>query len=436
MTLSFGTYSVHVTLKNLESGHLNYTYASLSGGNLNNGALGFKVVINGKELKVTSDLIGGYKIYYWQQGDDIYISDDIYEVLIATEKFEIDTNDLRYFERHGYLLCDRTFRRGLYRLSPCSTLVVNEKGLTVASNWTLGNVIRQPDERKYVDAVRSAVDESLGQLQGAKEKIILCFSGGTDSLYLAKRMMALSIDFDIVFWTTDHQALKTAKKGAKLINKDLIVIDVSDYSKELQKVVSKEMFFDKHYSRIHYVGCQKIVEKYGSGVILVNGQNSDSILTYGPSETKFTSYWKRYFMYGENYFIKWIYKTIIEIGFRRRFIVPKTEGDMNRALLDNFKYCLILDKNEPSEYQKYLDNFLKEIKDKIFFSNQNNLWMYIKTITHITGSDTQVCVNSARHFGFQLLLPFATENFMRAALAYKDDRKELQMPKYVLKNDK
>lgn len=434
MQLVFGNINAHVSLQGLSEDNMNFSLTSLGGVNLcNRGEVGFSVNYDGKSLCIMNDIIGGYHIYYWQIGKEVNISDDIYEVLVATGDFPINSHEKRYFDRHGYGLADRTFREGLFRLPPSSTLIVNEKGLRVESNWPLGEIDRTPDVRKYKEAVQQAVDDSLSQLLNSKKKIVLCFSGGKDSLYLAKRMQDLGIDFDLVYWTISEEAQQTAERGAKLLGKNLIIMDVSDCNKELQSVIENEMYFDHHYSRIHYVGCQAIVKRYGHEVILVNGQNSDSILTYGPSETKRTSYWKRYLMYGNSYIRKWIYKTIIELGFRRRFVIPQSYEDLNRSLLDNFKYCMILDKNEPTEYREYLNECIRKITQRTKFSNQNNLWMYIKTFTHIYGSDCQVVTNSARHFELDLLLPFSTEAFMRAALTFKDDQIELRHPKYALR---
>lgn len=433
MELNFGSFCVHVNLAGYKEGNINFIHTSCGGGILTNGELGFSVTTELTRIIVKNDIIGGYHIYYWQKGNDIFISDDVYEVIVSTSELPIDENEKRYFDRHGYGLADRTFRQGLYRLPPFSTLTVDEKGFEVKNNWTLGHIERTPDETKYKEAVQAAVDKSLNMLKHTNRKVLLCFSGGVDSLYIAKRMISLGIEFELLYWSISKETLQTAEKGARILGMPLVVLDVSNYSKELQNVVAKEMFFDNHYSRIHYVGCQEILKKYGTNVVLVNGQNSDSILTYGPSETKFTSYWKRYLMYGKGYIRKWIYKTIIEIGFRRRFVLPRTEEDKDRALLDNFKYCLILDKNEPQTYSDYLNERIKEIKSRIFFSSQNNLWMYLKIHTHIYGSDCQVVVNSARHFGLNLLMPFSTEEFIKAALMYKDDERELQCPKYVLK---
>ncbi len=436
MVIIFKDINVHLFLKRQTEESLNYTCSSLGGwgkSSLVQGAVGYTLIYDKTKLTISNDIIGGYHIYYWQRGKDIYVSDDIYEVLVLTRDFPVDKNEKTYFDRHNYGLADRTFRKGLYRLPPYSTLIISDKGLFVNNNWSLGCVERKSDEFQYKLAVNEAVDNSLAMLQKNKKKILLCFSGGADSLYLAKRMIKLGIDFELLYWSINKKAQKTAERGAKVLGKPLVIMDVSNYTKELQDIVSNEMYFDHHYSRIHYVGCQEIVKKYGTNVVLVNGQNSDSILTFGPSETKFTSFWKRYLMYGQNNFRKWIYKSIIEIGFRRRFFIPMTEEEKERAFLDNFKYCLILDKTESQEYKNYLIEVINDIKRKINFSSQNNLWMYLKLFTHISGSDSQVVINSARHFGLDLLMPFSTEAFIKAALTYKDDLKELYSPKYALK---
>lgn len=433
-TLQIGKIKLHIFLRKAKEKGNGYSFLTFDAdGAFNNGALGYTVKLNEDKVIIKNDVIGGGRIYYWQKGNDLFITDDNQTVIDMCHDFEIDENEYRYFKKHRCCTGNETFYKGVHKLQPAGELTVSKDGFQVRSYWHFAQITRNPNADSYKNAVRHAVDNSLLLLKNTSKKVILCFSGGTDSSYIANRMLALGVDFETAFFYSKKidGEYKMAKAKAAKFGKDLYPANCDLDDTSLKDEIKVSTYFDTHNAVNYYLGIQGIIKHYGNDIVLVNGQNSDSILTYGPSETKRTSYWKRYFLYGKSMFRKKLYCGIISIAFRKHFSVPQTENDFIHAFFDNFKYCAILDNENSKEYDSWVESKLKGIQEQKNFSSLNNLLMYLKMFTFSQGSDTQIVISSLR--GAQVLMPFSTASFIEAALMFKDDKKELINPKYVLK---
>ena len=227
--------------------------------------------------------------------------------------------------------------------------------------------------------------------------------------------------------------MRVAREKAKKLGKELLVIDITDKQEEnIEEAIRRKMFFDRHYSKIHFYGVAELVKKWGTDIVMINGQNSDSILSFGPSETKLTSYLKRYLLYGNSYFVKSLLAKIISVTFKINLVYPPHTVEKLISFYDNFKYCLLYDGRD-KEYIGYLKEKILSFQEKFNFSDLNNFYMYLKLFSFVQGSDNQIVIQSAKHWGVQLVMPFTNSDLVQATLKYKDDRKELHKPKYVLK---
>ena len=219
--------------------------------------------------------------------------------------------------------------------------------------------------------------------------------------------------------------------------KDGVSYSEKDFEKamkaeNIEEAIRRKMFFDRHYSKIHFYGVAELVKKWGADIIMINGQNSDAILSFGPSETKLTSYLKRYLLYGNSYFVKSLLAKIISATFKINLVYPPHTVEKLISFYDNFKYCLLYDGRD-KEYTGYLKEKILSFQEKFNFSDLNNFYMYLKLFSYVQGSDNQIVIQSAKHWEVQLVMPFTNSDLVQATLKYKDDRKELHKPKYVLK---
>lgn len=507
-TLTYGNFTVHLHISSCVADGDGFIF-QFGIGDTSLQSYG-RMLISNDMLSIESNIFGGKRIYYWNKEYDLFVTDDVFRFLSEDDlkKFEIDEFENEYFNRHGYTSGDSTRWEKIKKIAPSSLFTVDKNGINIQSTWKLNDIKNTPNDAAFKESIYESVINTLKPLANSNRPIVLCFSGGKDSTYLAKIMNHLGIHYDMAFFRdytlkVNNKEFIKANKQAGLLGKQLKVIDITnlkDY--ETEERIRLFNIFDKHYCRYHFYGLEELKKQYGSNLIIVNGQNADSILSYGPSEEKMTSLMKRYLLYGSNTFLKKMFAAAIGFAFRKKFKVPESDTERLCAFYDNFKYCLLLDKDNSPSYTTWL-------KDKIFYltksatgkaldvkymylksqsymqssdcqvvvcgggrcassngnegcnassvavqkyenravpsqvcteagslveiaSDYNAKLMKIKVFTFMQGPDAQVVTQSADDSGIDLIMPFSTPQIMQATLRYKEDRKELNKPKYAL----
>jgi asparagine synthetase B (glutamine-hydrolysing) len=396
---------------------------------------------HGDSIVIHNDLCGLFRLYYWQDLNVIYITDNVFSFMNNDDldSMERHIHETYYFEKHHYSSGDSTFYKKIKKIPPSGILKMNRDGLSISLSYSFAQIERTPNEALFRESIRESVVASLKPLQEYQGKIILCYSGGTDSHYIATLLQTMNIDFELAYFlnTSSLPSLKEKKngiKGAKKLGKQLHFINISqDINPQVEDAIKEKMYFDKHFSKSHFYGIADIVKKWGNNIILINGQNADSILSYGPSEKKITSLMKRYLLYGNCHMFKMLIARIISVVFNVPFSIPKSKIHRAHSFYDLFKYCLLYAKCDSKEFIDYIDNKILTIEKELSFSSENNLFMYLKLFTHIQGSDSQVVIQSAKFWNIKLLMPFSTSDILFATLKYKDDCKEMIKPKYILR---
>ncbi len=371
----------------------------------------------------------------------VYITDDVFaffseKELVARAKNE---NECRYFDKHGYTSGDATRWTEIHKLPPCGVMRIDREGIRVETEWPLEGVPNTPDRIAFRRAIDSAVEALLLPLKEDMRPKVLCYSGGVDSDYLARMLCRLGIDFFPVFFRdgrirTHDREIRNARRKAARLGKELQVFDLTDcHSEETERAIVRMGLFDRHYAHCHFYGAEEVVRRWGPDAIMINGQNADSILSFGPSEPKFTSWLKRYLLYGKSLTVKRMIALAIGTAFGMRLKVPVAERDRLRCFYDNFKYCVLDDAGEAASYKEYLNGKIDQLRSRQSFVSENNLRAWLKVFSFIQGSDTQVVVQSTGRCGLELLLPFTQLCIVEATLRYKEEHRELYKPKYVLK---
>lgn len=430
-----GNLKIHIKVSHLYCDSADYYYNTTSAFTHD------AYIYNGSDsLVIKNDICGLFRLYWWQEGANIYITDSLYSFMNQEQmnQLTIDDNEYAFYKKCRCTSGDCTYFQQIKKIAPASTLKIDESGWSINTSYDLFRIYNEPDYKKYASSIFEAVKLSIKKLRSFDGRIILCYSGGVDSHYLSVVMTKEDIPFELVYFDNNligKSGLIKAQRGAEKLGKELYVINTPDGpTDDMREIIHREMMFDAHESIIHYYGIKGIVEKWGNNVVIVNGQNSDAILSYGPSETKSTSMMKRYLLYGHNNLLKYIFAFIIGIAFKRKFKIPKTDIEQELAFYNNFKYCLFIDKAE-SQLNKHIISKLTKINEDSLLRKINNLWMYIKCHTYIQGADSCVVVQSANHFNVRVLMPFACKEIIACVLRYKDNKIELFKPKYPLKCD-
>lgn len=398
------------------------------------------VEISEKKTVISTDIFGGNRIYYFSDGRNVTITDNIFRYFSEEElnNLTIDPNEKHYFNKHGYTSGFGTVYKEIKKTPPCSSLIIDTNGLMLKSNWNFQHIENIPDRDSFVKEVHESVLKELSVLRGVDRPVVLCFSGGVDSSYLEVVLQELNIDHMLVFFkdasvAANRKEIAKAREKAQSFGKKLVEIDIrGKHDVKIEEELRKFNYFDRHYGRLHMYGVREISNRYKNAII-VNGQNSDSILSFGPSEDKMSSYVKRYFIYGRNRILKSLYGNIIGALFRRKLRIP-TDEERPHALFDNFKYCMLLE-NERPEYCQWRKEMVETIIEfNRVGSDMNQTFTCLKLYSHTHSADAQIVTQSAKMNGLDLLMPLSTPRFIELTLRYKQDEIELANPKYVLKD--
>ena len=398
-----------------------------------------RFIIREDSIEITQDIVGGYRLYYASVDNQTIISNN-YQYIIDNLNLEVKIDDLEfeYWKKHRYTTGSRTFIEKLHKIPPASIWTFNDKGIQISSYFKeLNRVSNASKHTEKIDIDLSSTFKNILQL---KIKVILFFSGGKDSTLLLKYLIDYNIDFDLVYFqmlpesvfgtVEKNRAINTAtsfNREVKIIN-----IDVENVDNDLINEIVKLQLFDRHFSMLHYLGLKKLKELYDKQVILVNGQSSDSILSFGPSEETVKSLLRRLMLYYPQNIIAKIGVLLANKTLKIHLRTPKTQLENFLALYDESKYIRAIDLNKKSNYYDFLTKKIKPII--LNHISIETIDMLIKINTFLQGSDNQVVINSAKHNGFnKLIMPFATPEIIYSTILYKDNWKEIWQPKYVIK---
>ena len=393
----------------------------------------------GESIKVCADLTGGFRLYQVQVNNTIYLSDD-YAIILQKSSIPIRKNEWEYYywQKHRYCTGGRTFVNRLNKLKPASVLTISSLGAKEEN--VFNNTPLAADYLKHISEVHFDLKESVACLpkDDQNQTVILFFSGGVDSTLLAKLLMDEGVPFKAVFLKPNPQpeANKKDFENAKVIA-DLLKMPLdfcvfkNDHPAIDKEDVYKLQLFDRHFASTFFYGTQAVIDKYGKDIIVVNGQSSDNVLSFGPTNG-WLSYLQRYVLYQKDFKAKGAAQVLSKLK-KKNFLVPRNSIEQQLAFLDEYEYCYLFDPNEDALYYNYLKQLIRD--ENLGHFNMNTKLMYWRLFSYLQGSDNQVVVNSAKYLGVKgIVMPYATPNIIYSTIAHKDWKREVQFPKYCIKD--
>ncbi|MFV8226339.1 hypothetical protein [Christiangramia aquimixticola] len=389
------------------------------------------LLIQKQKLVVITDILGGSRLYYSQHKGNTIITDD-YKVILENDIFKknciLNKEDLAYWENHKYTVGNRTFFNNLNKFPPCSISTFYE------NNVKIDLVFKDLNIGKNKHLLSKAIDHSLEQTFKMIKKLsvkknILMFSGGLDSLLLAHYLKKNEIDFTGVFLYSSKISDEKEKELIVATAKNVdIKLEILNCELHWNPNILDYQLFDRHTASLLFSGIETIKEKFGSDICIINGQSSDSIFSYGPSEYSVQSFFRRYVLYKRGLFAS-ISKFILEFFFKKKFSFPENKREDILSFLTEKKYCYLVDENSSQSLNKDIE-FISQRLDY-----RNSYRMYAKIYSFLQGSDNQVVHNACKHSNIRYLcLPFADSDIIYNTVQYKDDHREIFYPKYVIKD--
>ena len=421
---------------------MNYLVDGVTKNNLNKVAgYYFAIYEDGDELVLANDICGGYRIYYTEI-DGKYVFSDDYNCIIdrirCKEDIEIDKNQLAYWQKHRFALDDNTLFKRIKKLSPASYIRISNEGMLVDSYYK--DLKRLSNYKKLMTENYTLIKNQLKQIykDNPQKTFVLFYSGGADSTFLLHILLENQMPFKCLIMqyqpTSSENAneVNRAKAYLKQIgieNYDTIDIDFNKARDRNIEAVLNDMLFDRH-TAVHCYECYRLIkEKYGKDVVIINGQTSDSILSFGPSEQTKGSFIRRAILYTVvGKLLLWPLMRFYMPQLR----MPWTANSRKIAMLDETNYFYMTDTS--STYHEMLINKLESPLVKRL-KNKESILMYLKLISFIQGPDNQMVIQAARHNGIsQVVMPFTTPEFIYNTVSYKNNLRELFVGKYFIRN--
>ncbi|MFY0593243.1 asparagine synthase-related protein [Roseivirga sp.] len=383
---------------------------------------------------IYNDIAAGFRLYYIEDKGAVHINDDYLALTSEFPKCKINLSEYKFWIRHGYTTGDGTFAEGVFKIKPASYLLIGDKVINKPYFPFLENI---PDVKNHVQEVKNDLNDTFDLLEKRDHKVILFFSGGLDSMLLFQYLRKHEIPFVLVFlrltprYTQNEQDFERAKRAAKAIKTDLQVVEV-DLKEELDNIteICSNMPLDRHFSILHFGGLRKLKNMFGNDWVIINGQSSDNVFSFGPSESTFGGMAKRALMYSQNQYLKRVLCALFNFKWKTPLRLPKGDQEFLLAFYNQLKYLILSDDSLDPGLMDYLSKKIECVSKEY---SGNSLRTYLKLMGYLQGSDNQVVIQSATTNGFKsVLMPYATPRIILGTVKHKDDKKELIYPKYPI----
>ena len=269
-----------------------------------------------------------------------------------------------------------------------------------------------------------------------KEKVVLFFSGGRDSLLIFKYLLQMKINFECVFYDTSiSSVISNSNYFVKNIcNQNQIKLRIIKIpllmQSDFKKFLFSEMLFDYHYSFLHFTAFQKLKKIYNHDTVFLSGQSCDSILSFGPSAYTVSNFIARFINLYPTSLMSNIFCFIINLKFKNNISASKSLKNFYVNFYNSFYYYSIHCENNQT-----LNNYSSKIIDNLKINNFESVTkkMYLKCHGFLQGPDNQVFIKTANYFNFnKIILPFANYQIIKTVSKNYDFRIDLLFPKYLV----
>ncbi|MGC6415411.1 MAG: hypothetical protein ACON5K_11970 [Bacteroidia bacterium] len=358
------------------------------------------------EVCLRADASASIRCYVTNVENKILISDDLDSLAIRVNS-DINKTTKIHFENTGYLFGHRTIYETIYKIPPLTTLCFREEEVFIKDHFY--------DLNKLTFDF-AAFETLFSKLPINNLKVLLMYSGGSDSHALAMLLKSKGIPYEAVFLDDGNRngdrkrALKqAAKSGIKLC-----VLPINEDG-TIENDIAEIMTYDKHYSKLHFYGMREVARLYGTELIIINGQGADTLFALGPSEMSIQSFLKRVAIHFDGLLYR-IATLVLSVFYKKKMLLKKSNKADLYASFSVFKNYLFSKVDVEMEAWK---QFFKD--DRFLHSSKWKQLLSIKRFGFLGGSDNQVVVKSCHYSGiYRVFLPFSSSIAMRIALGIED----------------
>ena len=387
---------------------------------------------------VANDIFGNYRVYVRDESTKLKISDSI-----GTYNND-DALEIKHFERKSYTSVWGTPDKNIKKIALGEIIKIDYRSRTKKSV----NRSKDPLRRIYdhLDMGESSYSKKVSSListntEFGERKIILMFSGGIDSLFLAKMLIAKKRSFTAVFVKYEelnennkHDEERSIKLSNLLgFDLDIILYSAKNNLQESMGIALSNQPIDYSYPAFYYA-LGEVKKRYGISTI-INGQSSDSILCWGVSGTGISSIFQRLLLskytYSSNIFRKFI-APVASLVYRvrhqksRDWYVPSNKAEFMNAVLCPSVYVPFYKKNDD------VLSYLESQYAKFQYNNYNDF--ALAKNAYLQGSSNQLPIGASRAAGHELIMPYLDPKLLALVYNEKSQIRSLVFPRYELES--
>ena len=388
-------------------------------------------------IKIINDLCGLCRLYYLQEDNIVYFSDDFMTLFnqLPIEKRTPDLFAIEYWHKHRYTPDNLTFLKAIRKIKPSNIYKFEENKMDEQLYYK--DITNIPNKQNNYNNILQDLRNSISIIKEIPKKKFVLFSGGADSTLIVKLLQEQNVEFVPVFAkhiptnSMNYDDILKVKQSSKLLNietQDVII----DTNQDITLEYINDCIIDRANIRWTYNIINELKNKYGEDIILITGEAADSILNFGPTGYSFGDYISRNIMFNnKSLYTKCLFKILqISREYYRNMEIPKNEEEYFQSFLDEKFYKVLNDKSKTVAYKNNLYNIVKKYSN--ILKSKYALMMYLKISSFIQGSDQQVFINPSNYFGIKLIFLFATPQIMYSTVKNTDYKYEINHPKSVV----
>lgn len=389
------------------------------------------------KVRIINDMFGNYRVYYLNLDNEIYFSDDFLTLFNLLDKKERVPNkfEIEYWDKHRYTTGGNTFVKKIKKIKPAHIMEITVNG--IQEELYFKNIENKPNRKKHFDSVLTDLRDTVSIIKQMPQKKVLLFSGGADSTLIVKMLQEQEVEFIPVFAKVtptnamnyeDIVKIKYSAEKLGITVKEIIV----DRNIVLPQQIIDTLFTDRFIAPMFYGAVEAIKKEFGNNTIIINGQASDSIFGFGPTEKKFGSLISRIILLSPNTILSTITFNIVRFlrPLNKVYNLPKNIIEYFLAFLDEKSYRPLIDSTKSKEYYNSLLKIIETARKKL--SSKYSMLMYLKMHGFLQGSDNYSQVQIPEHFGLKALFLFATPQIVYSTIQNTDYKYEILHPKSVV----
>lgn len=241
------------------------------------------------KISVATDPYAIIKLYWYRKNNVSFLCDNIFD--LKKEVFELDSPAIKYFFVSGYTPSKHTFFKEVSKLEPCSIYnYVNGSLSNVQAYAQFGE--KKESKTDFLDKFTNAITAPLDFYYKHYKCASLLLSGGMDSSFLYKIMKKTNKLDWIGLFVSQFDGMNQSSKidndydieySQRLSAEENKPLNIDSYSFSEAHVLDdfkllQEHLFTEYAPAMAYAGLSR---KIPNNNIIINGQNADSILSFG-----------------------------------------------------------------------------------------------------------------------------------------------------------